>query len=244
MEDNYVFIVDEESKTHKKRDFLETRVFKNIKIPYSCISIIRGKTGVGKTTLLNMLGLMDELEYNNGIMFYPNSKESGKNYKELKYSEVEQIRKKYFGFMFQHDHLIDGWSGWENIILPNMIQYPYENPNNTKSIVKEMIEEYGFFDLDNNTLKQSPSTYSGGQRQRVALLRAIIKKPKVLFVDEPFASVNSEVANNIINVLYKKSTHGTSVIMVIHDIHKQLLSNYKTNEINLDNNYYLEIKKD
>jgi len=194
--------------------------FSDIKIPRSRISIIKGKTGCGKTTLVNMIGLMDEIDFeDDGDIIFSLSKQETINYKELKTSiDIERVRSKYFGFMFQSDYLIDRMTGWENIILPFILKNPKSTQDKAKKQAVQLLEECNFRDiLDTNILNRSPSTFSGGQRQRVALIRALMNKPTVIITDEPLASVDSETSQYILKTLSKLTIKGKTVIMVAHD---------------------------
>ena len=210
--------------------------FPSMRIERGKITVIKGETGVGKTTLLNILGLMDQMTFTDDdeIFFYPTKSET------ILYSELcakrktilENIRRKYFGFMFQHDHLIDSWTGWQNVILPHIIRYPRQSLDKPIEQVKKLINECNFLDML-EILDRSPSTYSGGQRQRTALLRALIHHPDVIFVDEPFASIPWKMAKEIFSVLNKQTYKGVTTVMVAHDIHDQLFSDTNANMLTL-----------
>jgi len=210
--------------------------FPSMRIERGKITVIKGETGVGKTTLLNILGLMDQMTFTDDdeIFFYPTKSET------ILYSELcakrktilENIRRKYFGFMFQHDHLIDSWTGWQNVILPHIIRYPRQSLDKPIEQVKKLINECNFLDML-EILDRSPSTYSGGQRQRTALLRALIHHPDVIFVDEPFASIPWKRAKEIFSVLNKQTYKGVTTVMVAHDIHDQLFSDTNANMLTL-----------
>ena len=225
---NYIFKIDKIKKTVSRKKKSVTRIFENINIPRNQLTLVKGNTGIGKTTLINLLGLMDEVtcDKDDDILFFPNSRKEAISYKSIPSKKIESIRQQYFGFMFQDDHLIDSWSGWENVILPELIRHPFMSPSLAHKTAEALIRECNFEDmLEDGMMHSSPATFSGGQRQRLALIRALIHSPLVLFVDEPFSSIQIDMAEEILKVLYQKSKEGMTVIMVIHDIHDSLFEN-------------------
>jgi len=247
--EDYIFKIDQVRKIYNYKGEINQIIFNNIYIPREMITFIKGETGIGKTTLLNILGLMDKISFmeNDNIIFLPDPNQTidfrniySKRFK--KYRIIENIRKNYFGFMFQHDHLIDAWKGWENIILPDYIRNSHVSISKYKNKIHNLIELCNFSDM-HELLERSPSTYSGGQRQRTALLRALIHSPKVIFADEPFASISKKKAMEILNVFKNQAQkNGTTIIIVSHDIHDDILQNININEINLNLSKHLKNK--
>ena len=232
-------MIDKIKKTVIRKKKSVTRIFEKIRIQRNTLTLIKGNTGIGKTTLINLLGLMDQVDYDqeDDVYFIPSSEQEAISYKNTSLSQIELIRQKYFGFMFQHDHLIDSWSGWENVILPELIRHPSKSPSLAMNTAEKLIRECNFDDLlEDEMMKRSPATFSGGQRQRLALIRALIHSPVILFADEPFSSIQIDMAEEILKVLYQKTKEGMTVIMVIHDIHDALFTKntFDVNTIDLN----------
>ena len=162
---------------------------------------ITGKSGCGKTTLLNILGGLDS-PTKGKIVF------EGKNLN--KYKDLSKFRSQNVGFVFQFFNLIPILTVEENICLPMII--------NGKKISKQELDQV-IKQLDLTEKRYMlPSRLSGGQQQRVAIGRAIISKPNILLADEPTGNLDSENAENIIQLLERlnRST-GQTIVMVTHD---------------------------
>jgi ABC-type lipoprotein export system ATPase subunit len=236
---NWIFKVDNLKKTFlsaRRADNTYLR-FKNIQIERGAMTLITGETGIGKTSLLNLLGLMDEMVLYHGddIIFNPLD-QSPVSYRYLLLEapeRIEIVRYKYFGFMFQQDHLIDAMTGWENVILPYLLRYPKVTVDEAVEKAKNIIKACHFEDMLFGLMDRSPATYSGGQRQRTALIRAIVHDPTVIFADEPLASVDQGTAKDIINILFQQKEKGKTVIMVVHDTHEYLFDSFAVNKIRL-----------
>jgi putative ABC transport system ATP-binding protein len=191
-------------------------------VPRHRLTLISGRTGCGKSTLVSILAMLQKADAGNGGMIKLMLEDGFEiDYHDVyrSRSKMEQVRRRYFGFVFQHDELIDSLTCFENIIFPVLVRKPW-NKNTLESLreaVRGWLEDFEFSDLY-NTLDRSPATLSGGQRQRLSLVRGVIHDPPVLFADEPIASVDEKSARGIVKALkmYIKQLRKT-VILVIHD---------------------------
>ena len=173
----------------------------NLEINQGDFIAITGKSGGGKTTLLNLLGGLDT-PTKGRILF----KEKNLN----KYKDLSKFRRQNVGFIFQFFNLIPILTVEENICLPMII-------SGKKVSKQELDQVIGQLHLTEKRY-MLPSRLSGGQQQRVAIGRAIISKPNILLADEPTGYLASENTENIIHLLenLNRST-GQTIIMVTHD---------------------------
>jgi len=233
--DKHIFTIKSFSK-----DFVNKRItFENVNIKRCFFNVITGKTGCGKTTVLNLLGLMDTISKKDEGEVVFNIDNDTIYYRKVNANQSKHIRLNYFGFLFQQDHLFDDMTGWENVSLPFLVKKPKAKLDEAIKKCRELIEQCSFTDmLENDFMERSPATYSGGQRQRVALLRALIHDPKVIFADEPLASVDKETALDILQLLNKQVQAGKTIVMVMHNTMTPLLETSinidKVNNINLN----------
>ena len=163
-----------------------------------------GPSGSGKSTLLNILGLLD-MGYQGEIWF------QGKPYpKET--MEAAKLRRSQLGFVFQRFNLIPVMTALDNVAYP--LHLNGYNKQDQDRIAAEMLERVGLGDFTS----YKPDNLSGGQQQRVAIARALIHKPALVIADEPTASLDSENANMVIDIM-KSLGHemNTTFIVATHD---------------------------
>jgi len=167
------------------------------------IITITGQSGCGKSTLLNILSTLDKPDKGE-------IKINGKEIFNLDSDEISLIRNTNIGFVFQFHHLLPDFTAFENINMPNMIG----NDDYDENKINEFIR---FLNLDNIKHKY-PSELSGGERQRVAVLRAIIRRPKILFADEPTGNLDEKNASLLVD-LFKEinSNFDISIIITTHN---------------------------
>jgi len=166
---------------------------------------IMGASGSGKTTLLNVLSTIDT----------PTSGEiwiNGINLKHLNNTTAADFRKDYLGFIFQEYFLLDSLTIRENIAVPLTLQkLP---PNQIETMMHTLAERFGIA----SQLDKYPSELSGGQRQRACAARAIVKKPSILFADEPTGALDSSSATELLHALQEANQElHTTILMVTHD---------------------------
>lgn len=166
---------------------------------------IMGASGSGKTTLLNVLSTIDLPSQGDISM-------GSVRIQKLRQTEAADFRKNNLGFIFQEYFLLDSLTVQENIAVPlTLLHKP------AREIEKRVKELAGLFGIASQ-LDKYPCELSGGQRQRVAAARAIVKRPPLIFADEPTGALDSGSATELLCALQDANrTLGTTILMVTHD---------------------------
>lgn len=166
---------------------------------------IMGASGSGKTTLLNVLSTID-VPTDGQITI------NGVDIGDLDDTRSSDFRNEHLGFIFQEYFLLDSLTVMENIAVPLALKgLP---PKEIDSSIQALAERFGI----SQQLGKYPSELSGGQRQRVAAARAIVKKPAILFADEPTGALDSSSATELLSTLSEANEElGTTIMMVTHD---------------------------
>lgn len=162
--------------------------------------VILGQSGAGKSTVLNILGGMDQPT--EGKVIVDDKEITGMNDKQL-----GKYRANTIGFVFQFYNLIPSLTAYENIAL-------------TKNIVKDAADPAALLDMVGLThcKDKFPSQMSGGEQQRVAIARALAKNPKIILGDEPTGALDSETGVIVLELLQKMCRQkGCTVILVTHN---------------------------
>lgn len=173
----------------------------NINFPDRGMVFILGKSGCGKTTLLNIIGGLDN--YTDGEIVV-----DGVSLKDYKSADYDEYRNKYVGFVFQEYNLLDEFNVEQNIGLALELQKSKDN----QALVDKALEDVGLQGYNKRRINE----LSGGQKQRVAIARAIIKKPSIVLADEPTGNLDSMTAEEIFGIL-KKLSLDRLIIVVSHD---------------------------
>ena len=165
---------------------------------------ITGESGIGKSTLLNIIGCLDTPT--SGTYWL-----EGQEINTLSLKKQAAIRKATFGYIFQQYWLIKHLSVIENVELS--IKYKSRSKNH-REIARETLYSLGLY----NHLNHLPDELSGGQQQRVSIARAIVTEPKVLIADEPTGALDESNSLQIMQTLHKiNADRKTTVILVTHD---------------------------
>lgn len=165
---------------------------------------IMGPSGGGKSTLLNILGLLDKPS--SGKFFL-----EGLEVNALSNSELSKLRNQKIGFIFQAFHLIPWASALENVLLPLLYRGDIQEKDLERA--KYLLKRLGL----ENYINFKPAELSGGQQQRVAIARALINRPKLLLADEPTGNLDSQSSKEVMDILEELNKEGLTIIMVTHD---------------------------
>lgn len=163
-----------------------------------------GPSAAGKTTLLNILGMLDgnwEGEY----YLFDNAVH------DLKPRERMALNKQYIGFVFQNFNLLDTLTVYENLDVP--LSYRNIKGSERASTVCDTLDRFGIVGKKD----LFPSQLSGGQQQLVGVARAVIANPKILLADEPTGNLHSTQGEAIMDLFKKLNREGTTIIQVTHN---------------------------
>lgn len=191
---NLIYDMDKEEKVCAVNDVTLT-------LPDAGLIGIIGPSGSGKSSLMYCLSTLKE--GTSGEIAY-----NGKNYRDLTRGELEKLRREQFGFVFQHHFLVGYMSVMDNVLVAAK-----ENTAEVKERAQGLLQKLR---IKPTEFKKKPKQLSGGQRQRCAIARALINEPKVLFADEPTASLDHENAFRVMHYL-KEYAKEHLVLVITHD---------------------------
>ena len=177
--------------------------------------VIVGPSGAGKTTVLNMLGGMDQVT--DGKIFVDGVEVSAFNERKL-----TDYRRYDVGFVFQFYNLIQNITARENVEIASEI---CRNPLDADETLKNV----GLADRMNNF----PAQLSGGEQQRVSIARAIAKNPKLLLCDEPTGALDYETGKAILKLLHDVCRNNKKTVIVI--THNQAITQMADRVIHIKN---------
>lgn len=178
---------------------------------------VLGHSGCGKTTLLNIIGGLDQ--YTSGELFI-----KGKSTKAFKDTDWDTYRNHSVGFVFQTYNLIPHQTVLANVELALTLSGVSKTERRQRA--KDALTKVGLGDQ----FSKKPNQLSGGQMQRVAIARALVNDPEILLADEPTGALDSETSVQVIDIL-KEISKEKLVIMVTHN--PELAEKYSSRIIRL-----------
>ncbi len=165
---------------------------------------VTGASGSGKTTFLNIAGLLESFEHGTYML-------DGKDVSRLGDDARSIYRNQKIGFIFQSFNLIPDLNLFENIDVP--LRYRRLPSAERKQRIERALETVGL----TSRMKHIPAQLSGGQQQRVAIARALAGEPSLLLADEPTGNLDSTMANQVMELLEEIHAGGATIVMVTHD---------------------------
>ena len=178
---------------------------------------VLGQSGCGKTTLLNIIGGLDQ--YTSGDLII-----NGRSTKDFKSRDWDDYRNHSIGFVFQSYNLIPHQNVLSNVELALTLSGVSKEERRKRA--RDVLEKVGLSDQ----LYKKPNQMSGGQMQRVAIARALVNDPDILLADEPTGALDSATSIQIMELLHEIAKEKL-VIMVTHN--PQLAADYSTRIIRL-----------
>jgi len=165
---------------------------------------IMGTSGTGKSTLMNILGLLDRASDGRYLL-------DGTDVTELDDEQLSRLRNKKLGFVFQQFHLLERTSARKNVLLP--LIYADEYPDDADQRAEQALVTVGLTDRVN----YRPNELSGGQQQRVAIARAMINDPEIILADEPTGNLDRRSGLEVLDVFKRLHEQGRTILVVTHD---------------------------
>lgn len=165
---------------------------------------VRGSSGVGKSTLLNIISGIQSAT--SGKYYYMGEEVNIYNNKDR-----ERLRREKVGIIRQRFALIEDFNIFDNIALP--LKYQKVKRAEIKQRVFEILEAFGIEELS----KKYPDELSGGEQQRICIARAIIKKPMIIVADEPTASLDESNTDKVLKILKALGKEGVIVVIASHE---------------------------
>ncbi len=168
---------------------------------------VMGPSGCGKTTLLNCLSGLDSADTGEIII-------EGTSLSEMSDRERTDYRARRMGFVFQFYNLLPVLSAVENVELPLVVAGV--GPEEARSRSLDALAQVGLAERANHR----PAELSGGERQRTTVARALVNHPAIVWADEPTGDLDSETADEIMNLLVGlNTTDRLTFVLVTHERH-------------------------
>lgn len=203
-----IFTIDDVEKTFKTGDVSE-KILKGVDLDLNEgeITALVGPSGSGKSTILTIAAGLQKAS-GGQVLF------EGRDMTQMSQEEIRRIRSSEFGFVFQSSHLVPFLTVEDQLLLMLDVAETKLNKKQQKQEVAQVLELVGMA----HRKESYPSSLSGGEKQRVAIARAIIHKPKMLFADEPTASLDSKRSKEVMEIIRNLTkTLKITTLMVTHD---------------------------
>jgi putative ABC transport system ATP-binding protein len=176
----------------------------NLNIDKGELVSIMGSSGSGKSTMLNIIGMLDN--YDKGDFQL-----NGELIRNLSEKKAAYYRNKFIGFVFQSFNLISFKNAMENVALP--LYYQKVGRKKRNMLAMEYLEKMGLKEWAHHY----PNELSGGQKQRLAIARALISNPKVILADEPTGALDSATSMEVMDLFQEINKTGITILIVTHE---------------------------
>lgn len=176
----------------------------NLTVDTGELLAIQGRSGAGKSTLFNIIGCLDDFDQGEYLL-------NGELISAKRDKELARLRSEQIGFVLQEFALLDHQPVLFNVMLPMYFD------NTPYSVMKQKATEALAQVQMHDHKDKLANKLSGGERQRVAIARAIVNDPMILLADEPTGALDTETANEIMNLLVTLHANGLTVLIITHD---------------------------
>lgn len=203
MDENSTLLVDVKGLNIYQDDKLILQNV-NIHVDVGEFVYLIGKVGSGKSSLLKTLYCeLPVVEGDVNVVGY--------DLKKIKNSKIPMLRRK-IGMVFQDFELMSDRSVYENLRFV-LRATGWKDKQEIDTRINEVLKSVGMLEKK----LSMPAQLSGGERQSVSVARALLNNPPIIFADEPTGNLDPESADVIVDLLYKLSQSGKSVLMVTHN---------------------------
>lgn len=202
-----VHIRTEDLSRHYRRGKHEVRALEGVSVSIGrgeFVSLV-GSSGSGKTTLLNLLAGLDT-PTRGWVEF------DGIRLADIPRKERAHQRALKIGMIFQSFNLISHYTALQNV--ETALYFNGTPPAERRRLAGEELERLGLGDR----LTHRPADLSGGEQQRVAVARAIVKRPEILFADEPTGNLDYDNSRLISSLLSRFNGGGLTIVLVTHNL--------------------------
>ena len=160
---------------------------------------LQGESGCGKSTFLNIAGGL--LSADSGSLTF-----MGREISDMSEDALTEYRRDHIGFVFQSYNLMPNLTAKQNLdLIAELVKEPMDS--------SEALALVGMGEKADNY----PSQLSGGQQQRISIARALVKRPKMIFADEPTAALDYKTSIEVLSVFEKIKETGATILMVTHN---------------------------
>ena len=165
---------------------------------------IMGRSGSGKSTFMNIVGMIDNRD--SGTYIFDDV-----DIADISESNRADIRGSKIWFVFQSYNLISKLPVWYQVSLP--LFYKWVSRSERRRLAEIMLEKVWLADM----LDKLPNQLSGWQQQRVAIARAIISEPEFILADEPTGALDTVSSGQVMDIFDKLNQEGKTIVMITHD---------------------------
>ncbi|HOZ47612.1 MAG TPA: ABC transporter ATP-binding protein [Candidatus Hydrogenedentes bacterium] len=177
----------------------------NLDVEEGQILVISGASGVGKSTLLHIMGTLDR-PTSGDVLF------RGRSLLTMNRGSLNRVRNRDIGFVFQFYHLLPEFTAIENVMMPALCK------GAKRSVCRARAEELLAKVSLTERMTHKPGKLSGGEQQRVAIARALFNRPSVVLTDEPTGNLDERTGESIIQLLWDlNASDGVTLVIVTHD---------------------------
>jgi lipoprotein-releasing system ATP-binding protein len=223
--DHFIEIQDLHKKFHNVHAPIEILKAVNICIEDGETLSVVGASGIGKSTLLHILGTLDRPD--KGKLLF-----QGEDVFLFDRAKLAKFRNEFIGFMFQFHHLLPEFTALENAMMPILIKG--DSRSNAKEAAERILERVGLKDR----LHHRVGKLSGGEQQRVALARALVLKPRILLADEPTGNLDRRNSDQVHELLLSLNKEFSMTMVVV--THNMQLASYMSRCVTIEDGQVVE----